>query len=138
MPPCIIRRATYNEAKRLKEFDEFIGDRRIDNWRGELFVAIAGDLPVGFVSFNSNEFYHRPFIAVVCVHQDHRRRGIAMRLMQRVLELHEGIDVWTSTESNNAVAQDLFAKLGFKSAGSLSFLNRDESLESFYVRPGTL
>lgn len=32
----LIRRAKYEEAKKIKEFDEFIGDRRIDNWRGDL------------------------------------------------------------------------------------------------------
>jgi hypothetical protein len=39
----IIRRATYDEAKSIKAWDVFIGDRRIDNARGELFIAVEND-----------------------------------------------------------------------------------------------
>ena len=45
-----IRRASYDEAKRIKEFDVFIGDRRLDNWRGELLVCVADGTVIGFVS----------------------------------------------------------------------------------------
>ena len=68
-----IRRLTYSEAKQLKTFDPFIGDRRVDNWRGELFGYAIESEVVGFISFTSNAFYDRPFIKAVCVAEPYRR-----------------------------------------------------------------
>ncbi len=133
-----IRRAKYDEAKKVKEFDVFIGDRRIDNWRGELFIALTDGELSGFIQYNSNQFYHRPFISLVCIKEKYRRRGIASALFQKVMGIYDGIDIWTSTEDNNIEAMKLFEKLGFKNAGSLSYLNRDESKETFFVKSGGL
>ncbi len=76
-----IRRAKYDEAKKIKEFDVFIGDRRIDYWRGELFVALIGSELAGFIYYNSNQFYNRPFISAVCTKEKYRRTGIATALI---------------------------------------------------------
>jgi ribosomal protein S18 acetylase RimI-like enzyme len=128
-----IRRATYEESKSIKSFDEFVGDRRIDNWRGELFVWIENEGVVGYISYSSNLFYNRPYISLVCVKENHRRRGIGRRLMQRVLDLYEGLDVWVSTEELNDAAIGLFTTLGFKRMGTISGLNRDDANEVYFV-----
>lgn len=133
-----IRRATYEESKSIKLFDEFVGDRRIDNWRGELFVLVEDEEVVGYISFSSNLFYNRPYISIVCVKQTHRRRGIARHLMQRMLDLYEGLDVWVSTEQWNDAALELFATLGFKRMGAISGLNRDDAAELYFVRRALL
>ena len=71
-----IRRAKYSEAKQLKEFDEFIGDRRINNSRGELFVALYNKELAGFITYSSTYFFNRPFIELLCVKNEFRRKGI--------------------------------------------------------------
>jgi ribosomal protein S18 acetylase RimI-like enzyme len=129
----IIRRATYEEAKSIKSFDEFIGDRRIDNWRGELFVCLDGADLVGYVAYSSNLFYNRPCIAQLCVKESHRRRGIARELVKRVLLVYEGLDVWVSTEKWNQPATALFEGMGFRKMGEIAGLNRDQSIETFFV-----
>lgn len=129
-----IRRATYDEAKDLKAWDEFVGDRRIDNWRGELFVAVDGGEVVAYISYSSNLFYNRPFIGLLCVKASYRRRGIARQLIQQILATYDGLDVWVSTEEWNEPAVKLFDSLGFRKMGAIKGLNRDESVEAYFVR----
>jgi len=137
-PQATIRRATYSEAKQLKNFDSFIGDRRIDNWRGELFISAIGDAVVGFISYSSNAFYDRPFIKVVCVAEPARRQGIAYDLIKQVLNVYRGIEVWTSTEHDNISAQQLFIKSGFTKRGEIQNLDGIDTCEFFYCCEGTL
>lgn len=129
----IIRRATYDEAKGIKAWDVFIGDRRIDNWRGELLIAIDDGDIAGYIAYSSNLFYNRPFIALLCVKESKRRKGIGRGLVQRVLSVYEGIDVWASTEEWNLPAVSLLESLGFRKMGAIRGLNRDESVEAYFV-----
>lgn len=129
-----IRRATYDEAKGIKAFDVFVGDRRIDNWRGELLVCADAGTVVGFVTYSSNLFYNRPLIGLLCVREGHRRRGIAAALVDRVLGIYDGLDVWTSTEEGNGPAVRLFRKLGFVQKGRIEGLDDDRSVELFFRR----
>lgn len=128
-----IRRPTYEEAKSLKEFDVFLGERRIDYWRGELFVCVDGVEVVGYISHSSNMFYNRPYIVSLCVRESHRRKGIGRQLIQRVLSMYEGLEVWASTESWNVAASGLFNKLGFIKKGEIAGLDGDENIEHFFV-----
>lgn len=130
-----IRRATYDEAKSIKSFDPFIGDRRVDNWRGELLVCADGGAVLGFVTYSANLFFNRPFIGFLCVREGHRRRGIAAALVRRVLDLYDGLDVWVSTEEGNHPAERLFHKLGFSLKGRVEGLDHDRSVELFFHRP---
>ena len=129
-----VRRATYDEAKRIKEFDVFVGDRRVDNWRGELLVCAEGGTVHGFVTYSSNLFYNRPFISLLCVREEYRRRGMAAALAERVLDIYDGLDVWTSTELGNEPAIRLFHKLGFSQKGRIEGLDDDQSVELFFCR----
>ena len=135
-----VRRASDEEAKRLAEFDVFAGDRRVDNRRGELLVCVddngeGGTTVVGFVVFSSNVFYNLPFISFLIVREGHRRRGIAERLVARVLEHFEGLHVWISTEEANEPAIRLFHKLGFDPRGRIEGLDRERSVELFFCHP---
>jgi ribosomal protein S18 acetylase RimI-like enzyme len=130
-----VRRATYDEAKRIGEFDVFAGDRRVDNWRGELLVCVEGSTVLGFVTYSPNLFYNRPFIGLLCVREGHRRRGAAAALVRRVLEIYDGLDVWASTEEGNEPALRLFSKLGFERKGRIEGLDDEKSVELFFRRP---
>lgn len=127
-----IRRATYSEAKALKDFDPFIGDRRIDNWRGELFVALVDSSTAGFISFSSNLFYDRPFIRSICVSERFKRNGVGTALLKQVLEIYSGIEIWTSTELDNKAAQKLFEGCGFQLRGAIKGLDGGGTEEVFY------
>lgn len=129
-----IRRAAYEEAKDIRAWDEFVGDRRIDNWRGELFIAVDEGEVVAYISYSSNLFYNRPFIGLLCVRASHRRRGIGRQLVNQVLRAYDGLDVWVSTEEWNEPAVKLFESLGFKKMGTIKGLNRDESVEAYFLR----
>lgn len=128
----IIRRATYDEAKAIKTWDVFIGDRRIDTNRGEMFIAVEDTDITGYIVYSSNMFYNKPFISLLCVKENHQRKGIARALMQKVLDVYTGMDVWTSTEEWNEPAIRLFEKLGFIKKGGITGLNKDESTEIFF------
>jgi hypothetical protein len=52
----INRRATTTEAKELRQFDEFIGERRIDNWRGELFLCEREQIHAALTLFEREGF----------------------------------------------------------------------------------
>lgn len=129
-----IRRATYDEAKGIKDFDVFVGDRRVDNWRGELLVCVEDGSVLGFVTYSSNLFYNRPFISLLVVRERHRRRGIAAALVARVLDFYHGLDVWISTEEGNEAAIALFHKIGFERHGRIDGLDHDQSVELFFCR----
>lgn len=133
-----IRRATYSEAKKLKEFDEFIGDRRINNSRGELFVAFYNNELAGFITYSSAYFFDRPFIQLLCVKKDFRRKGIAKELVTKVAEMYREIDLWTSTEEWNIEAENLFVKIGFTKCGKIQGINKDNIEEVFFVKYGAL
>lgn len=129
----IIRRATYEEAKSIKTWDVFIGDRRIDNERGELFVAVYNDEVQGYTVYSSDFFWNKPFIRLLCVKDSCQRKGIATALIQRVLDIYAGLDVWTSTEEWNEAALQLFKKRGFEQKGRISGLNKDNSAELYFA-----
>lgn len=133
-----IRRASYSEAKQLKEFDEFIGDRRINNSRGELFVAFYNNELAGFITYSSAYFFDRPFIQLLCVKKEFRRKGIARELMLKVAAVYEEIDLWTSTEEWNVAAENLFISLGFVKCGTIQGINKDNIEEVFFIKYGKL
>ena len=130
-----IRRPTTDEAKRLKEFDPFLGERRIDNWRGELFVAADAENILGYITFSSSLFYNRPFISLLFVREAFRRQSIGTALIRRVLDLYEGLEVWISTEAVNEPAVRMFTGLGFRSAGRVEGLDGEGSVELFFKHP---
>ena len=133
-----LRRATREEAKLIKTRDEFIGDRRIDNGRGELFVAVEGNDVLGYITYSSDMFYNRPFISLLCVKESARRKGVGRALMQCVTALYAGLDVWTSTEEWNKSAIHLFESLGFVQKGGISGLNNDDAIELYFMLPATV
>lgn len=130
----IICRATNEEAKSIKAWDVFIGDRREDNARGEMFAAFENNELQGYITYSSHFFYNKPFIRLLHVRETSRKKGIAQALVKKVLDIYTGLDVWTSTEEWNQPAIHLFEKLGFVKKGTIAGLNKDDSGEVFFVR----
>lgn len=83
----------------------------------ELVVALEQGEVIGFASGTVLMHPDKPtqfFLNEVSVHEDYRRRGIATRLLERIMDLArdrgcEGI--WCATEKGNEPARGLYRKL---------------------------
>ena len=66
--------------------------------------------------------------------KDSRRQGVGIALLESISVLLEGGRHFTSTETDNVAAVNLFKSVGYVSVGQLSHVNFDGSLEEFYVK----
>jgi len=83
----------------------------------ELVLAYDGSDVVGFVSGTVLMHPDKPpafFVNEVNVNASHRRRGIATKLMERIITVARDRDcegIWLGTETDNAPALGLYRKL---------------------------
>ena len=83
-----VRAARFEDYPALSEFDDFLGDRRIDIQRGEILVCdFAGESTTGYLRFSPNHFFDWPFVVNLCVKEKYRRRGIGVALLRSASEL---------------------------------------------------
>ena len=84
----------------------------------EMVVALVDGIPVGFASATVLLHPDKPpalFVNEVGVRDDWRRRGIATRLMKRLIALGRDrgcVGTWLGTEPDNEPALGLYRKLG--------------------------
>jgi RimJ/RimL family protein N-acetyltransferase len=129
----IVRAAIIPDYKAIVAYDEFLGDRRIDMERGELFVADMGVAKaVGYLKLTSNEFCNKPLISIVNVREDSRHQGIATALIQDAISRTGWKKVYISTEPSNSAMLTLLPRLGFKEVGTIRELNFDGEDEIFF------
>lgn len=88
---------------------------------GQVQVATIGGRPVGYLLVG--EFFGHPFIELVGVEPGQRRRGVATRLVQRVLAHHTGDKVFTSTNRSNRAMRQLLEAQGFVRCGFIEHLD---------------
>ena len=100
----------------------------------EWFVARADGLPVGLMRLRPT-FFRRPFVELLIVHPDHRRRGVGTALLRHAQRQHAGTKLFTSTNVSNQPAQALFARCGFRLCGSVDDLDPGDP-ELVFVWPG--
>jgi GNAT superfamily N-acetyltransferase len=99
---------------------------------GRCHVAEENEAILGFVILEYS-FYAYGFVSLLHVHEDHRRRGIAMALMARAEEECTTPKLFTSTNGSNKPMQHLCDRLGFVPSGVI--LNLDEGdPELVYVK----
>lgn len=87
-----------------------------------LFVARANGDTVGLMRLGPT-FFSRPFVELLLVHPDHRRRGVGTALLRHARQLHAGAKLFTSTNLSNQPAQALFARCGFRLCGYVDELD---------------
>lgn len=77
-----------------------------------------------------DSFYLRGYIGMLAVHENYRKRGIAIALVEKSMQAmakNKCIEVVLETEIKNKAALQLYGKLGFI---------RDKRLEKYYLNGG--
>lgn len=99
----------------------------------ELVVALDRGEVIGFASGTVIMHPDRPtvfFLNKVGVHPEYRRRGIATRLMERIMDLarDRGCEgVWCAARADNAAARALHAALGAREQGGMLIFDWDDA-----------
>lgn len=146
MENIIIDEMTFEDYERIKynlqiEFDEFwtpeILKKELENPNSKYIVAFANDNIVGFAGITYNFDYVE--IMNIAIRKDMRRKGIATKLMKKLLLLANEYNVSKvalEVDSNNISARALYNKLGFKEVGIRKKYyhgNSDAILMDFYL-----
>jgi GNAT superfamily N-acetyltransferase len=97
------------------------------------FVARTEELPAaGFVTWNRS-FFNRPFVWLLVVRSNHRRRGIGRMLLAKVEEVC-GDDIFVSTERINSGMQTLLEGMGYAHCGEIEYINPLGNPELFFYK----
>ena len=134
-PATEIRLAAATDLQAVKAFDEFKGSRETEIRNGTCLLACRDGLVVGFASYEPSGLLGQPLLTFLCVHKDHRRQGIALRLVEAVVAVARGRVLVSSTEDWCAASQGIFTKLGWRPIGRIEGVNKDGSAELFYSTP---
>lgn len=135
----IVERATEDDYSDIIAIDEAVmGDDHRKPYltkaiiNREVIVARIGAERVGFAILNRS-FFEQYFVALLIVHPDHRRQGIATALMHYIEKTCPERKLFASTNTSNTTARRLLASLGFIHSGQIDNLN-DGDPEIVYVK----
>lgn len=137
-----IRKATTSDLPHLVAFDTVTRglERRIDEIKsaivhGQCWVYAEKAPPTGYAIFENN-FFGRPFVRLLFVANDHRRKGIASRLVQH-LETVGGQDrMFVSANQSNAAMRALLERLGYHQCGEIHGLDEGDAELVFMKKLG--
>jgi len=128
-----VREAKFEDFAMLNEFDEFLGDRRIDMQRGEIFVCdFSGETAIGYLRLSANHFFDWPFVVNLCVKEKFRRRGAGVSLLRFAIEQSHLPRLYISTEQSNTAMRKLLSSISAPEIGFIDRLNIDEERELIY------
>ena len=128
-----IRKGLFSDYPKLVKFDEFIGDRRLELQKGEIWVCDRkGDVAVGYVRISTDHFFSWPFVSFLCVEEKHRRCGVAYDLLKQVCEHGDFPRLYISTEEGNNEMLSLLEKLEATPIGQIDQLNFDDERELIF------
>ena len=101
---------------------------------GGCFVARDAARLAGFAAWD-RDFFDRPFLRLLAVEPDYRKRGLGVALVRAVESAaREYGELFVSTEAINAPMQALLAKLGYAASGSIDNVNEPGNAELVYYR----
>jgi ribosomal protein S18 acetylase RimI-like enzyme len=91
---------------------------------------------VGF-AITDQTFYGQTFIWLLIVTPEHRRKGVAAGLVRVVESNCRTEKLFTSTNSSNAIMQQLLNKLGFAPSGRIDNLDENDPELVYFKRVNT-
>ena len=97
---------------------------------GGLSIAVDGGTVSAFCCLDIRYFFEQPFLSLLIVHPDARRRGAGRRLLRFNAGRTEG-PLWTSTNRSNAPMRALLKAEGWVFCGEVSGLDEGDP-ERFY------
>ncbi|GAB5467969.1 MAG: hypothetical protein Kilf2KO_09990 [Rhodospirillales bacterium] len=92
--------------------------------RGGLSVAVLWNRVQAFCCLDHNYFFERPFISLLIVAPDARRRGLGAGLLSHSSRTLP--EVWTSTNRSNVPMRTLLEKSGWRYCGELGGLDEGD------------
>ena len=129
----IVRDGLFTDYPKIKDYDEFLGDRRLDLQAGRLVVADIGPhVAAGYACIDPDRFMAWPLLSRLCVSTEMRDQGIAITLLEHVVNLTRFARLYTSTEASNTVMLHIFKKVGGQAIGHADKLNFNEEREMLF------
>lgn len=101
--------------------------------RHHLLVADADDQVVGVLAYRT-DWFQCTLVALVCVREDFRRRGVARTLYKAVEQMSPSPRLFSSAEETNAPAIRMHTALGFAPSGHIDNLPQGYRELLFYKR----
>ena len=128
-----IRFGRFSDYPILQQYDEFIGDRRLDLQAGEIVVADQTKATaVGYFRVSSGAFLGWPLLTTLCVKTDFRRRGVGDALIEHAINDERFTRLFTSTEVGNVAMRALLSKAGAQEIGHVDRLNLNNERELLF------
>ncbi|WP_375573467.1 hypothetical protein ABWH92_07225 [Ahrensia marina] len=97
--------------------------------RGDLNIAIVQNEVQAFSCLDQAYFFEKPFISLLIVKPEMRRRGLASSLLS--YDRRKFPEVWTSTNRSNAAMRALLVKTGWHYCGELDGLDEGDPEQFF-------
>ncbi len=99
----------------------------------QALIAREGEHKLGY-AIVTRHFYGYPFIDLIVVHPDARRRGVATALFAYIEKTQPGEKLFTSTNESNGTMQALLDKHGYIRSGWVDNLDEGDPELIFFKR----
>jgi|GEM_PF-4709481 len=134
-----IKKAVTSDLPKLVDFRQIAanGNDRIEEVksaivRGACWVYSEAGTTYGY-AIMQNDFFGYPLIRLINVSEDHRRKGVASKLV-RHLETASGADrMFLSSPENNAAMIGLLDRLGYQQCGEIHGVD-DKAVELVFLK----
>lgn len=97
---------------------------------GLKLAALSGQIKA-FCCLDHAYFFHKPFVSLLIVAPEARRRGLGAGLLSFCASDHD--EIWTSTNRSNTAMRGLLDKAGWRYCGEVAGLDEGDP-ELFYKR----
>jgi len=131
----MLRAAQESDLPFLRNFSQHPSDDRLRAQirDGRLLIIESAEAPVGFLKFYVL-WEHLPFMEVIVIRDDHRRRGIGRQAVREWEELmaDRSHNIAIVSTQADETAQHFWRRLGYRDCGTLALPGRP--LELFLYR----
>jgi len=135
----VVERATEEDIADILAIDQAIGAVHRSSWLVEAvrarqaLIAREGEHKLGFAVVHRH-FFGQPFVELLVVHPNARRRGGGSALLAYVEKTQPGDKLFTSTNQSNTVMQALLEKRGYVRSGQIDNLDEGDPEIIYFKR----